>query len=109
MIFGGYRTVWLLVMFDLPTETQTNRQYYAKFRKTLLQDGFIMMQYSVYMRYCGSDENAEVHTSRLKKNLPPDGEVRTLKITDKQFGRMEVFHGKRIKIAEKPPEQISFF
>lgn len=107
--FGGYQTMWIIVMFDLPTDTPKARKDYTVFRKKLLQDGFLMMQYSVYMRHCASDENAQVHVKRVKSFLPDDGEVRIITITDKQFSRIKVFYGKIRKPTEKAPEQISFF
>lgn len=101
--------MWIIVLFDLPTTTKTDRKRYAVFRKKLMTDGFSMMQYSVYMRHCASDENAQVHAERVKNNLPPDGEVRIVKITDKQFSRIEVFYGKKRKLTEKPPAQMELF
>lgn len=101
--------MWIIVMFDLPTDTPKARKDYTVFRKKLLQDGFLMMQYSVYMRHCASDENAQVHVKRVKSFLPDDGEVRIITITDKQFSRIKVFYGKIRKPTEKAPEQISFF
>ncbi len=69
-----------------------------------------MMQYSVYIRHCSSDENAEeVHAKRVKYSLPDDGEVRIMKITDKQFGNIEVFFGKKRKETETAPIQLQFF
>ena len=68
-----------------------------------------MMQYSVYMRHSASDENAAVHINRVKIKLPDDGEVRIIKITDKQFGKIEVFFGKKSKPIERSPEQLSLF
>lgn len=85
--------MWLLVMFDLPTETKSDRKNYAQFRKRMLHDGFQMFQFSMYLRHCSSKENAEVHQMRVKKMLPPKGHVGILCITDKQFGMMEVFFG----------------
>ena len=108
-MFGGLTTMWVIVLFDLPTNTQTSRKDYTKFRKFLLDDGFKMMQYSVYMRHSSSDENAQTHTRRVKLWLPSDGEVRIIKITDKQFGKIEVFYGKKRKPIEKAPKQLSFF
>jgi CRISPR-associated protein Cas2 len=67
-----------------------------------------MMQYSVYMRHCASDENAAVHVSKVKASLPPDGEVRIIRITDKQFGRIQVFYGKKRLPTEQPPAQLEF-
>lgn len=105
-IFGGYRTVWLIVLFDLPTATSEERTDYRHFREFLLDDGFAMLQYSVYARHCASDENAGVHTHRIHDALPPDGEVRVMSMTDKQFGRMNVFHGQIRRATERPPEQV---
>ncbi len=109
MSFGGLNSVWVIVMFDLPTDTPEARKQYTNFRGYLLDDGFIMMQYSVYMRHCASDENAQVHAKRIKSNLPADGEVRIIKITDKQFGRIEVYYGKKTRNIEQAPEQLSLF
>ena len=100
--------MWVIVLFDLPTKTRTERQRYTEFRKFLLEDGFNMMQYSVYMRHCASSENAQVHSRRVKNRLPPDGEVRIVTITDKQFGRIETFYGKKIKRPEYAPKPITF-
>ena len=101
--------MWVLVMFDLPTDTKQSRKDYALFRKRLLQDGFRLMQYSVYIRACPSRENMEVHTRRIDQWIPPNGEVRVLTITDKQFERMEVFLGKKRKAPENPPRQMELF
>jgi CRISPR-associated protein Cas2 len=109
MNFGGLNSVWVIVMFDLPTDTPQARKHYTDFREHLLNDGFVMMQYSVYMRHSASDENAHVHLQRIKSHLPPDGEVRMIKITDKQFGKIEVFYGKKRMPIEQAPEQLSLF
>ena len=60
--FSEYRIMWVLVFFDLPTETIRDKREYAKFRKHLQKDGFSMFQFSMYVRHCASMENAEVHT-----------------------------------------------
>ena len=109
MAFGGLHTMWTLVLFDLPTDTAQARKDYTRFRKLLLNNGFAMMQYSVYMRHHASGENANVHLERVKRALPSDGEVRLLQITDKQFGRIQVFYGNRRGAVEKAPEQLEFF
>ena len=95
-----YRIMWVLVFFDLPTETKKQRKAAAKFRKELLSDGFIMFQYSIYMRHCPSWENATVHIKRVKSFLPAAGQVCILSITDKQFGAIEIFSGEK---KEDPP------
>jgi len=109
MLVNGYRCMWIVAMFDLPTDTKKARRQYTLFRKHLLEDGFTMMQYSVYARHCASKENAEVHVDRIKKHLPPDGEVRVITITDKQFERMMVFWGKLRKAPEEAPCQLELF
>jgi CRISPR-associated protein Cas2 len=96
-------------MFDLPTDTKRARKEYALFRKMLLGDGFTMMQYSVYARPCPSQENADVHVGRVERSLPPNGEVRVLTITDKQFERMRIFWGKMRRRPEAPPCQLDLF
>lgn len=106
---SGYRFMWVLAMFDLPTETKADRKRYARFRKELLKDGFVMMQFSVYIRHCASRDNAAVHIARIEGAIPPDGEVRVLTITDKQFERMRVFWGQIRRKPESPPAQLELF
>ncbi len=101
--------MWVITMFDLPVDTKEARRAYALFRKGLKQDGFVMLQYSVYARACPSEENAEAHRRRVRQMLPSDGEVRIITLTDKQFERMEVFFGTMRRKTEKQPGQISFF
>ncbi|MDL2323516.1 CRISPR-associated endonuclease Cas2 [Bacteroidales bacterium OttesenSCG-928-A17] len=104
-----YRIMWVLVFFDLPTETKKDRKIYSDFRKKLQVDGFTMFQFSIYLRHCASRENAEVHIKRVKSNLPPKGSVGILCVTDKQFGSMELFHGKKEKEVSTPYQQLELF
>jgi CRISPR-associated protein Cas2 len=106
--FGGTKTVWIIVLFDLPSDTAQARRHYTQFRKSLLNDSFTMMQYSVYIRHCASVENAEVHIAKVKGTLPPNGEVRIIKITDRQFGRIQVYYGKKRRPTEQAPTQLEF-
>lgn len=101
--------MWVLVMFDLPTETKADRKRYAGFRKEMLKDGFQMFQFSMYLRHCSSKENADVHIKRVKKVLPPKGHVGIICVTDKQFGMMEIFRGH--EQVETPPttQQLELF
>lgn len=101
--------MWVLVFFDLPTETRKDRKVYADFRKKLLNDGFAMFQFSIYLRHCASMENAEVHIKRVKRNLPEKGQVGMMTITDKQFGMMEVFHGRSPAGPIEVPQQLELF
>jgi CRISPR-associated protein Cas2 len=109
MHLSGYRFMWVVVLFDLPVDTKKARRAYTQFRKRLIKDGFSMMQYSVYIRHCASEENAVVHAGRVERMVPDDGEVRAIAITDKQFERMRVFWGKRRKPPERPPAQLELF
>lgn len=101
--------MWVLVFFDLPTDTLTDRKYATKFRKDLLKDGFAMFQFSIYMRFCASRENAVVHIKRTKKALPKKGKVGIMQITDKQFGMIELFHGQKEIAPEPPSQQLELF
>lgn len=101
--------MWVLVFFDLPTETALERKIYARFRKNLMKDGFGMFQFSIYMRHCASAENADVHVKRVKKMLPEKGHVGIITITDKQFGKMELFHGKKVAEPILAPQQLELF
>ena len=94
------RIMWVLVFFDLPTDTKKERKAASDFRKKLLLDGFVMFQFSIYMRHCPSAENAAVHIKRVKSFLPELGQVGILTITDKQFGDMELYTEKKV---QKPP------
>jgi CRISPR-associated protein Cas2 len=101
--------MWIIVMFDLPVDTKKARLAYARFRTTMLRDGFAMMQFSVYTRYCASEENATVHITRVEKSLPNDGEVRILSLTDKQMERMRTFWGKNRAAPAPVPQQLELF
>lgn len=107
--FNQYRIMWLLVFFDLPTHTKTQRRRASKFRKQLLDDGFNMFQFSIYIRHCASRENAEVHKKRVRSILPKEGKIAIFQITDKQFEMIELFHGKLESEVEKPPQQLELF
>jgi CRISPR-associated protein Cas2 len=106
---NAYRIMWVLVFFDLPTETALERKIYARFRKDILKDGFQMFQFSIYLRHCASSENAEVHIKRVKSILPAKGHVGIMTITDKQFGMMEIFRGREPAEAAEVPQQLELF
>ena len=107
--FSEYRIMWVLVLFDLPTDTKKARKEYALFRKRLLQDGFTMFQFSIYIRHCSSSENAAVHIKRVKSFLPKYGEVGILCITDKQFGNIEIFSAQKPKESQPICQQLELF
>ena len=106
---NAYRIMWVLVLFDLPTETKKDRNIYARFRKEIMADGFNMFQFSIYLRHCPSRENAEVHIQRVKSILPPKGNIGIMSITDKQFGMMEIFRGKEQAEVPETVQQLELF
>lgn len=79
----------ILVFFDLPTETATDRRVYSKFRKFLIKEGFIMMQESVYVKLVLNTSITNSIKEKINKNKPPKGIVQMLVITEKQFNSME--------------------
>lgn len=106
---SAVRGMWLFAMFDLPVETKTDRRNYTKFRKALLAEGFMMLQFSVYAIYCASDEVSEKYRRRVRSELPPAGQVRLVAITDLQFGKMDIFFGKSREKPEDSPSQLVLF
>lgn len=97
---NAYRAMWVLVFYDLPTETKSMQKEARQFRKHLEEDGFVLFQFSIYIRHCPSRENAEVHMKRVKENLPKYGKVAIMQVTDKQFGEIQIFYSKQ---EEAPP------
>jgi len=108
MNLSGWSMAYLIVMFDLPTTSKTDKRNYVDFRRFLLNDGFRLMQWSVYSRHCRSRDHLEVHQTRVRQHVPPAGEVRMLHMTEAQFGRMEIFR-KRSRVNDEPdPAQLVF-
>lgn len=101
--------MWVLVFFDLPTETKAERKTYSKFRKQIMDDGFQMFQFSMYIRHCSSRENSDVHTKRVKSILPPKGHIGIMCVTDKQFGMMEIFRGRDAVETPATTQQLELF
>lgn len=83
----------LLVFFDLPVTKKVHRRNYTRFRSFLLRDGYDMLQFSIYSRLCNGLDNVDKHLKRLEMELPPEGSIRTLVLTDKQFSRMRLWVG----------------
>lgn len=101
--------MWLLVFFDLPMDNQAARRSYVRFRKQLLELGFMQLQYSVYGRPFPSEEAMKPYRNAICQALPPDGKVRLLPVTDRQFGRMESYIGKTRTKNEETPRQLMLF
>jgi CRISPR-associated protein Cas2 len=82
-------------MFDLPTKSKTDIKKYTQFRKKMLDDGFSMIQYSIYIRICKSNYSAKAHIEHIKKIIPLKGEVRILKLSDKAYNSMEILRSNK--------------
>lgn len=106
----SYKIMRVVTLFDLPTNTKAERRSATQFRKFLLDDGFDMLQYSVYTRLCPNRDGAEKHMLRVKRNAPDSGSVRVLYLTENQFANMHIIVGEK-SAQEKllPTGQLAFF
>jgi CRISPR-associated protein Cas2 len=105
----GYRLMWVTVMFDLPVVGTTERKAAAAFRNTLLDLGFEMAQFSVYMRFCTSQGQIDTYCRRVEEALPEGGRVNILTFTDKQYERIISYVGKVKRLGKKSPDQYDLF
>lgn len=105
----GYRLMWMVVMFDLPVVLKSERKAATDFRNALLDMGFEMSQFSVYMRMCTSTTQVDTYCKRVESALPEGGRVNILQFTDKQYERIISFHGKAKQPANKTPDQFNLF
>jgi CRISPR-associated protein Cas2 len=101
--------MWMIVMFDLPVVEKVERKAATEFRNTLLDLGFEMAQFSVYMRFCTSQPQADTLTKRVESALPEGGKVNILFFTDKQYERVLSFRGGLKQPAQKAPDQFDLF
>ena len=108
-VCSKYRMAWVMVFFDLPVGSPEERRDASNFRRDLIKDGYMMVQFSVYARPCGSADRVETQVRRLRSHIPERGEVRGLLITDAQWGRMIVVRGAKKADPEDMPEQMMFF
>jgi CRISPR-associated protein Cas2 len=107
--FNAYRVMWVVVFFDMPTETKKDRKAYTVFRKHILKCGFTMFQYSIYVRHSLSKEYAEKYKRAVRRELPVKGHIVIAMMTDKQFGDMEVFHGEKKAVSPPTSKQLELF
>ncbi|MFA7117092.1 MAG: CRISPR-associated endonuclease Cas2 [Bacteroidales bacterium] len=107
--FSQYQNMWVLVFFDLPTFTKSDRRASQRFRKNLINNGFTMFQFSIYIRNCASRESSEAQINRIKSIIPPKGKVGILSITDKQFGTIELFNGNKTVAGYPIAHQLELF
>ena len=109
MSLSGYRLMWMMVMFDLPVGTRKERKAATRFRHFLLDQGFEMSQFSVYMRFCAGKEQTQTHTKRVQQNVPRTGKVHILYFTDKQYENIVCFDGRKREPQRRNPEQFMLF
>ena len=101
--------MWVIVFFDLPVKKPEQRRQATQFRNFLLNDGYLMLQYSVYARVCKGKESVDKHLKRVVSMLPSEGSVRTLHVTDKQYAKMQILSGNLIPEERFEGEQLLFF
>lgn len=86
----------LLVFFDLPVGTRAERKAYTRFRRFLLNDGYDMIQFSVYGRILAGRDAEAAHLARLAQNLPPAGSIRAMTVTERQYASIRLLVGKPV-------------
>ncbi|NIA68490.1 CRISPR-associated endonuclease Cas2 [Pelagibius litoralis] len=101
--------MWIMVMFDLPVDTKERGKAAAKFREFLLDQGFEMSQFSIYLRFCSGREQFEAFSRRIERNLPEFGKVHILAFTDKQYENIVRFNGRTRAATRKNPGQLALF
>ena len=106
---SGYRIVWVFVLFDLPVGTKKERKAATKFRHALLDLGFEMSQFSVYLKFCASKEQADALARQVEIDMPPAGKVHLVNITDKQYENIRTYRGRKREPALKMPGQLALF
>jgi CRISP-associated protein Cas1 len=103
---SGYRIMWLVVLFDLPVGTKKERKAATRFRLKLLDLGFEMTQYSVYLRFCAGKEQAEAYERKIEQAMPASGKVHIIAITDKQYENIRTYRGRNREQSPKNPDQF---
>ncbi|MCH9852090.1 MAG: CRISPR-associated endonuclease Cas2 [Alphaproteobacteria bacterium] len=99
--------MWLFIMFDLPVTTRVEARKAAKFRSYLLEEGFVMKQFSVYTRFYDSKNRAHASLARIQTKIPQNGMVSALFVTDKQFGQIQNFCGRNPQKNDEIPTQLA--
>lgn len=106
---SAYRIVWIMALFDLPVGTKTERKRATKFREFLLDEGFLMMQFSCYIRFSASREHADAVTGRVGRACPRSGKVDVIWFTDKQYSNIRTYRGPNRDAKPGKPEQLTLF
>ena len=106
---SGYRIMWVMALFDLPVLTKEERSRATKFREFLLDQGFIMMQLSCYVKVTPGKEKAEALAVKVGAEVPAGGKVDILFFTDAQYGNIRSFRGKGQTARPSNPGQLQLF
>lgn len=106
---SGYQFMWVMVLFDLPTTTKAERRNYTLFRDFLLDNGFEMAQFSVYVKHANGKDAIKAIIKKVESAMPPEGKVDILQFTDKQYENIVCLRGKRRADSPKNPEQFVMF
>lgn len=106
---SGYRLMWILVMFDLPTDTKLQRKAATRFRDFLLDEGFERSQFSVYARFVNGKEAFVTRVSRIERHLPEAGDVQILNFTDRQYRDIVHFSDQGRRASRENPQQLVMF
>jgi len=101
--------MWILVMFDLPTETKPQRKAAGDFRNFLLDAGYERCPFSIYARFVNGKEAVDTRVNQIERALPPSGDVQILNFTDRQFRDIIYFSDQRRRNPRKNPEQRVLF
>ena len=108
-VLSGYRIMWIFVLFDLPVGTKKERKAATKFRHVLLDLGFEMSQFSVYLKFTAGKEQAEALERHVESSMPPSGKVHLVQITDKQYENIRTYRGRKREPSLKNPNQLALF
>lgn len=106
---SGYRIMWVMALFDLPVLTKAERSRATKFRQYLLDEGFVMMQLSCYIKFTPGKEKAEAIAARIGAKVPQGGKVDVLFFTDVQYGNIKSYRGRGQAKRPGQPEQLALF
>ncbi|MEM8773152.1 MAG: CRISPR-associated endonuclease Cas2 [Pseudomonadota bacterium] len=106
---SAYQHMWIMVLFDLPTTTPEERKAYTQFREFLLDQSFIMAQYSVYLRHTTGRAQSAPIIERIKAAVPLEGQVDILQFTDRQYADIVSLRGRRRNDSRENPDQLVMF
>lgn len=101
--------MWVFVLFDLPVGTKKERKAATGFRHSLLDLGFEMSQYSVYLKFCAGKEQAEALERQIETAMPSSGKVHLVQITDKQYENIRTYRGRKRESSPQNPNQFVLF